>query len=61
MLQDLGQDEMLQSINWLLEDPVAVYVIVGLAVSIVEHYRGRKLIEVRAADLAAGIQGSRYS
>ena len=47
---------MLQSINWLLENPIAIYVTVGIVVSIVQHYREMKLIEVRAADLAARIQ-----
>jgi hypothetical protein len=47
---------MLQSINWLLQDPIAVYVTVGIAISIIQHYREMKLIEVRAADLAARIQ-----
>ena len=51
-----GETEMLQSINWLLEDPIAIYVTVGIAVSIIQHYREMKLIEVRAADLAARIQ-----
>jgi hypothetical protein len=51
-----GGDEMLQSIDWLLQDPIAVYVTVGIAVSIIQHYREMKLIEVRAADLAARIQ-----
>jgi hypothetical protein len=47
---------MLQGINWLLQDPIAVYVTVGITVSIIQHYREMKLIEVRAADLAARIQ-----
>jgi hypothetical protein len=47
---------MLQSIDWLLQDPIAVCVTVGIAVSIIQHYREMKLIEVRAADLAARIQ-----
>jgi hypothetical protein len=47
---------MLQAINWLLEDPIAIYVTVGIAVSIMQHYREMKLIEARAADLAARIQ-----
>ena len=47
---------MLQSINWLLQDPIVVYVTVGIAVSIIQHCREMKLIEVRAADLAARIQ-----
>jgi hypothetical protein len=56
LLSVSGGDEMLQSINWLLQDPIAVYVTVGIAVSIIQHYREMKLIEVRAADLAARIQ-----
>jgi hypothetical protein len=47
---------MLEGINWLLENPIAIYVTVGIAVSIIQHYREMKLIEVRAADLAARIQ-----
>jgi len=47
---------MLRSISWLLEDPIAVYVTVGIVVSVIQHYREMKLVEVRAADLAARIQ-----
>jgi hypothetical protein len=47
---------MLQSINWLFEDPIAVYVTVGITVSIIQHYREMRLIETRAADLAARMQ-----
>jgi hypothetical protein len=47
---------MLQGINWLLEDPIAIYVTIGIAVSIIQHYREMKLIEMRAADLAARLQ-----
>ena len=53
---------MLQSIRSVTSvDPIAVYVTVGIAVSIIQHYRVLKLIEVRAADLAAqDSKGSRY-
>jgi hypothetical protein len=47
---------MSQSLAWLLEDPIAVYVSVGIAVSIVQHYREMGLIDKRSADLAARMQ-----
>jgi hypothetical protein len=47
---------MSQAIGWLLEDPIAVYVTVGIVVSIVQHFREMKLIEKRAADIHAQVQ-----
>ena len=47
---------MSQAIGWLLEDPIAVYVTVGIVVSIVQHFREMKLIEKRAADIHAQMQ-----
>jgi hypothetical protein len=47
---------MSQALSWLLEDPVAVYVTVGIVVSVVQHFREMKLIEKRAADIHAQLQ-----
>ena len=47
---------MSQALSWLLEDPVAVYVTVGIVVSVVQHFREMKLIEKRAADIHAQVQ-----
>jgi hypothetical protein len=47
---------MSQALSWLLEDPVAVYVTVGIVVSVVLHFREMKLIEKRAADIHAQVQ-----
>ena len=47
---------MSQAIGWLLEDPIAVYVTVGIVVSFVQHFREMKLIEKRAADIHAQMQ-----
>ena len=47
---------MSQAVSWLLENPVAVWVTVGIAVSVVQHVREIKLIEKRAADIHAQVQ-----
>jgi hypothetical protein len=47
---------MSQALSWLLEDPLAVYVTVGIVVSVVQHFREMKLIEKRAADIHAQVQ-----
>ena len=47
---------MSQAIGWLLEDPIAVYVTVGIVVSFVQHFREMKLIEKRAANISAQMQ-----
>ena len=47
---------MLQSIAWVIEDPIAIYVAIGISVSLLQHHREMRLIEKRTADLAARMQ-----
>jgi hypothetical protein len=47
---------MSQAIVWLFEDPIAVYVTVGIVVSVLQHFREMKLIEKRAAEIHAQVQ-----
>ena len=47
---------MLQSIAWAIEDPIAIYVAIGITVSLLQHHREMRLIEKRTADLAARMQ-----
>jgi hypothetical protein len=42
---------MWHGIFWLFSDPIAVCIMVGIIVSVVQHYREVRLIEKRADEL----------
>jgi hypothetical protein len=42
---------MWHGIFWLFSDPIAVCIMVGIIVSVIQHYREVRLIEKRADEL----------